>query len=152
MTALRVIYIIAMGILLVTLVGVGIWAFYEGPSYSDFGSGYSSAGWDAYHAAQKTYHQNVLIIAYIIGLLFVSLGLWLKEKWNVMRSGLLLGGLLILIYGVSQGAGSVGGPATFVAVAIGLVVVLVLGYIKLVPKMKPSKPKPMDKEKGDEGY
>jgi len=132
MTAIRVIYIIALGALLVALVAVGIWAFYNSPDYSHYG--YDN--YQAYHEAESAYHRNVLIIGYVIGLIFITLGMVLKERWNVMRSGLLLGGLLTLIYAISQAAGDVSKPVMFTAIFIGLVVVITLGLLKLVPRRK----------------
>jgi len=94
--------------------------------------------WEAYRDAMRVYHRNVFFIAYPLGLLFVILGLVLRPRLDIMRSGLLLGGVITMIYAVSQGFGDISNPLKFGAITIGLAVLIFLGYRTLIERRQPS--------------
>ena len=115
-----IMYGITLGVLLAILVGFGITAFYH-HSYSYGGS--------------SDYGRNVLLIAFSCGMLFSVIGLALPSKLGVFRLGLLLGGLGTMLYGlIDSGVSGSGWKWAFGAVAIGLILLVPLGYFTLVPK------------------
>ena len=122
LTSVKTLYGIGIGILLAMLVGFGIAAFYENSGYY----------WE------NDYLRNVLLIAFPIGLIFTVVGLILPYRLNVLRLGLVIGGLGTMLYSIIRATtGSYGGVDLawlFGAVAIGLIVLIPLGYFKLVAK------------------
>jgi len=125
MTAIKIIYGLVVGILLAILVGFGIATFYQSPD-----------SWGS--TAQETYNRNVFIIAYACGFVFIVLGLVLKPKFNVMRVGLLVGGLGTMIYAFARGAEAMSNSVIFGAIATVLIVLIFLGYKKLITREKPT--------------
>jgi len=89
--------------------------------------------------ADQGYRRNVFFITFPLALLTVGLGLWLPPRLDVLRSGLVLGGAGLLLYGVVQYGRAAGDIARFVAVAVGLVVILYLGYRQLIQR-RPTEP------------
>jgi hypothetical protein len=124
MTVLKILYVIALAITLVVMVGYGIHAFYEG------------SGGD--------YHRNVLIIAYVWGLLFIVVSLALKPKLGVIKTGFLVGALITIVYAACQGAGRVSDAVMFGYTAVSLFVLFSVGYIKLIDRKKPATPTLID--------
>jgi len=125
MTAIKIIYGLVVGILLAILVGVGIATFYQSPD-----------SWTS--TAQETYIRNVFIIAYACGFVFLVLGLVLKPKFNIMRIGLLVGGSGTMIYAFGRGAEAMSYSVIFGAIAAVLIVLIFLGYKKLITREEPT--------------
>lgn len=116
-------YGITLGVFLAILVGFGIAAFYK-QSYGYYG--YWGGG---------DYGRNVLLIAFSCGLIFSVIGLILPNKLGVFRLGLLIGGFGTMIFAlIYSSAAGLGLQWAFGATAIGLIVLIPLGYWKLVPK------------------
>jgi len=116
MTAIKVIYGLGIGLMLIALVGFGIAAFYQPPDYGGWGN----------------YAINVSIITGIYGLALALAGLLLTSRLNTIKIGLLFGGLLTLIaetifLGITV---SLGGA--FAAAFIVLVILVAAGYYSLV--------------------
>lgn len=142
---LKVIYVLFLGLILTVAVGVGIAAFYpepEAPTYPNT-TGQSSAEQQAaqqeydkqlqqHHEASAEYNRNVSLIVLGFALVFLVLGLTLQAKADVLADGLLLGGLLTLLYSVIRGFNADDDKYTFVLVVVGLGMALVLGYLKFV--------------------
>ncbi|GEM_PF-302381 len=95
---------------------------------------------EVFEQAEKVYHRNVFFVAFPLAVLSVGLGLLLPTRLEVFRPGLLLGGGGLVIYAVAQSQGAVGNLAGFLAVAVGLVVLVFLGYRQLVQKQTPEPP------------
>ena len=115
-------YGITFGVLLAILVGFGIAAFYHHSYYYGYGG-------------SSDYGRNVLLIAFSCGLIFSVIGLLLPNKLGVFRLGLLIGGFGTMLYALTySGVSGLGWQWSFGAVAIGLIVLIPLGYLKLVPK------------------
>ncbi|MEA1958691.1 MAG: hypothetical protein U9N44_03320 [Chloroflexota bacterium] len=135
LTSVKTLYGIGIGILLAMLVGFGIAAFYENSGYY----------WE------NDYLRNVLLIAFPIGLIFTVVGLILPYRLNVLRLGLVIGGLGTMLYSIIRATtGSYGGVDLawlFGAVAIGLVVLVPLGYYRFVMKNN----RDISSEKGKNG-
>lgn len=147
---LKVIYAFFVGILLSIFVGVGISTFYPEPQPPETPTIYTRANLDttstefkeqeaAYNEAQKQYskdvsdyNRNISIIALVAAVLFMSVGMLLSSKLHVLSDGLLLGGVFTLIYSLFRGFISEENTYRFVIVSIGLVIALVLGYVKFI--------------------
>jgi hypothetical protein len=118
--SVKIMYGITLGVLLAILVGFGITAFYHHP--------YSYGGF-------SDYGRNVLLIAFSCGLVFSVIGLLLPHKLSVFSLGLLIGGLGTMLYAlVDSGISGLGWKWAFGAVAIGIIVLVPLGYFTLVSR------------------
>jgi energy-coupling factor transporter transmembrane protein EcfT len=126
MQFIKVIYALTIMAFLIMIVAFGISALYEGPKYI----GYND--WQAYAADQRDYARNVFFISYPVGVLFVILGLILRPRLDVVRPGLLLGGLGTMIYAIAQDELSY--KVRFAGVFIGLVILLIIGYRMLLER------------------
>lgn len=156
---LKLIYTILIGIFLAVFVGVGIAAFYPGPKfpeqplllkycspeiakdaaqYAEFKS--QAEKFDetekVYQAQAQVYNRNVSIIAIIASIIIVIASLTLFRTILLIADGLLLGGVLTLIYSVLRGFGTEDNMFRFIVVSVGFLVSLVLGYVKFI---KPAK-------------
>jgi len=68
------------------------------------------------------------------------LSLTVLHKIEILTDGFLLGGLLTLLYAIVRGFGSDDNKFRFLMVTVGLIVALILGYIKFIrPKAASSK-------------
>ncbi|MCJ7804578.1 hypothetical protein MUP35_02485 [Patescibacteria group bacterium] len=154
---LRFVYIIFIGVLLATLVGVGIAAFYPGPKMPEpplsikYGNSYCEGPKDeatsqqirqeqekfdkdmkVFQPQNEKYNRNVSIIAIIAAILILVISLTLFKKILLIADGLLLGGVLTLIYSIIRGCGGGDNIFRFIIVSVGLVISLLLGYIKFI--------------------
>jgi hypothetical protein len=152
---LKYIYTIFVGILLATFIGVGISAFYPGPKQPEFPPDYGAPykyglGQDGtpsaemiarqdeftakskeYQDASKKYNRDVSIIALVSAIVVFVVSIVLK-RLTYIADGLLLGGVLTLLYSIIRGFDTEDNMFRFVVVAIGLVVALILGYLKFI--------------------
>lgn len=160
---LRFIYTIFIGVLFATMVGVGISAFYKGPVYPDTpatlrypqSENLNSVEREKYIAEQEafdrrseefqkqsnTYERNVSIIAVVAALATVVVSLFAAKTLLIIADGLLLGGVLTLLYGIVRGFGAGDDIYRFIIVTIGFIVSIILGYLKLIQSSKPVKSK-----------
>jgi len=84
-----------------------------------------------YQDDRVDYHRNVFIIASVLGIAAIAAGLLLFRRVEAMPLGLLLGGLGVVIFGWAQAAddfGEIGMAPLFAVVAVGLAIVLAVGY------------------------
>lgn len=156
---IKFLYTIFLGIFLATFVGVGIAAFYPEPKYpeqpailkycspditkdtvklDEFRE--QSESFDkaekTYMAASQVYNRNVSIVALIGATILVIASLTLFRKVLLIADGLLLGGVLTLLYSVIRGFSSEDNMFRFLVVSAGLIISLVLGYIKFIKTKK----------------
>jgi hypothetical protein len=147
---LKALYAIAIAFLVVAFVGFGISAFYPEPRYP----AYPNVGErtrpenrtpeqkekiEEYRQKEKAYRENIstynLIVASIsIGaavLLLVGSIVWLS-RLAVIGDGVALGAVFTLFYGLIRAFISNNEQFRFVAVAIGLVIVIALVYWRFV--------------------
>ena len=92
-----------------------------------------------YQDDRVDYHRNVFIIASVLGIAAIAAGLLLFRRVEAMPLGLLLGGLGVVIFGWAQAAddfGEIGMAPLFAVVAVGLAIVLAVGYRLLGPAGK----------------
>ncbi|MBU4099347.1 hypothetical protein KJ980_06890 [Patescibacteria group bacterium] len=158
---LKFIYTLFIGILLALFVGFGIAAFYEEPKYPEppISLRYSSPVYPEtkestaasrlkadqikqdklekdFQKKISVYNRNVSVIALTAAIIYLIVSLTLTKHLMLLSDGLLLGGVFTLLYGIGRGFGSNDSKFQFIMVTIGLVISLVLGYIKFI------KPKP----------
>jgi hypothetical protein len=77
------------------------------------------------------YRRNVFILASLLGVAAIAAGLALFRRVEAMPLGLMLGGLGVIIFGWAQAAedfGEIGEAPLFAAAAVGLAIVLAVGY------------------------
>jgi hypothetical protein len=156
---LKLIYTFLIGIFLAVFVGVGISAFYHEPKFPEQpvilkycspdmikdatqGAEFTSqiAQFDkeekSFQEKSQIYNRNVSIIAIIASIVIVIASLTLFQSVLLIPDGLLLGGVLSLIYGVLRGFGTTDNMFRFIVVSIGLFVSLFLGYMKFIQPAK----------------
>jgi len=156
---LKLIYTFLIGIFLAVFVGVGISAFYPGPKFPEQPvalkycspemfkdpSEYQEFKTEAekfdliekdFRAQSQIYNRNVSIIALTASIIIVVASLTLFRAILLIADGLLLGGVLTLIYSVIRGFEAEDNIFRFMVVSVGLFVSLALGYLKFI---KPAK-------------
>ena len=156
---LKLIYTFLIGIFLAVFVGVGIAAFYPGPKfpeqpvilkycspemikdatqYAEFKT--QAEKFDQtekdFQVKSQIYNRNVSTIALAASILIVIASLTLFRTILLIADGLLLGGVLTLIYSVMRGFGAEDNIFRFVVVSVGLFISLFLGYIKFIKPVK----------------
>ncbi len=152
---LKLLYTLLIGIFVAVFIGVGIAAFYpelkypEPPNSIKYGysepeknekmSEETKAEIEKYEQEQKTfqinsqvYNRNVSILALIFSIILVIISLTLFKKIYLIADGLLLGGVLTLLYSVIRGFESDSNMFRFIVVSVGLVISLFLGYVKFI--------------------
>ena len=158
---LKLVYTIFIGVLLAIFVGVGIAAFYPQPKHPEtplllklykpptepLSDPTISAQLEE---EQKTfdetlkifmermakYNRDVSIISLIAAILILIISLTLFRKILIIADGLLLGGVITLLYSVARVFGSGDDKLRFLVVSVGLVVSLILGYLKFTEPSK----------------
>ncbi|KKQ32254.1 hypothetical protein A2362_00805 [Candidatus Curtissbacteria bacterium RIFOXYB1_FULL_41_59] len=155
---LKIIYSIFIGVLFAVLVGVGIAAFYPEPKPPEYPSalkipregGLNQPVFNelkgeqeefdrlekAFEQNLETYNRNVSIIAIVASIITLVVSLTLFGKLLLIADGLLLGGVLTLLYSIIRGFGSGNNKFQFIIVSLSFTVALILGYIKLAKPPK----------------
>jgi len=153
---LRLVYTFFIGVLLATFVGVGIAAFYPGPkapeppvsvkyappceSFKDEVASQKirdeqeefDKSMRVYQTQSEKYNRDVSIASLLAAILILIVSLTLFKKILLIADGLLLGGVLTLIYSIIRGFGSGDNMFRFLVVSAGMVIALFLGYIKFI--------------------
>lgn len=146
---LKVIYTFFTGVLLAVFVGVGISAFYPSPTYPDCrpiavaptaGSETSTATVDAdcerqqdeYDQARQQHARFASLVSLVAALVFLAIGLLFAQSLGVLADGFVLGGVFTLLYSVAAGFDGEDFKFRFLIVSVGVVVALLLGYLKFV--------------------
>ena len=155
---LKIIYSIFIGVLFAVLVGVGIAAFYPEPKPPEYPSALKipregglnqpvfeelKGEQEEYDRLEKAfrqnleiYNRNVSIIAIVASIITLVVSLTLFKKLFLIADGLLLGGVLTILYSIIRGFGSGNNKFQFIIVSISFIVALILGYIKLAKPPK----------------
>ncbi len=135
-------------------VGVGISAFYKGPIYPEmpavlrfcttelkdttkFAEFQTQAEQfdkleKIYQKQQQLYSKNVATIAVLAAIILVIASLTLLRKILLIADGILLGGVMTLLYSVVRGFEAQDTMFQFFVVSIGLFISLILGYVKFI--------------------
>ena len=158
---LKLVYTIFIGVLLSIFVGVGIAAFYSEPEHPETPTllklyklptdpsrdptisaqlQYEQEAFDevlkTYEEKMEEYNKNVSIISLVAAILILVISLMLFRKLLIIADGLLIGGVITLLYSVVRVFGSGDDKLRFLVVAVGLVVSLILGYLKFITEPK----------------
>lgn len=155
---LKLLYSLAIALLVVAFVGFGISAFYPSPEFPqpppqlEFGVGENPTEKEkemmieqrekeeAYQDRFSDYNQVVSSIAIGVAVvLLVGSILWLSGV-AVIGDGVTLGAVFTLFYGLIRAFMTESEVFRFVAVAIGLVVVMALVYLKFVRSTRKAEP------------
>lgn len=146
---IRYIYTFFVGLFLAIFVGMGISLFYVEPKPPEAPAWYGvTAEKDltstqqqeeiAFNNKQKTYNQqmyhynrNASLIALVCAVIILVISLSFAEKIGVIADGLLLGGIFTLLYGVGRGMATNSNAYRFLVASVGLIVTIILGYLKL---------------------
>lgn len=86
----------------------------------------------AYEEMQNRYGRNVSIIAVGFAILFFVLSLVFVHKLDIISDGILLGGVLTLLYSIGWGIATQDNKFRFFIVTFGVLIALILGYYKFV--------------------
>jgi hypothetical protein len=157
---IRLIYTVFLGILAALFIGWGIAAFYPAPQRPDYPPVVSQplnlktdegittsvespeerAAQQSYDAAARkhdkeifpTYNRNVSVLAMIGAIVVLVISLVFLKKIELLSDGLLFGGVLTTLYAIIRGFMGNDPKYGFIVVAIGLVIALILGYVKFI--------------------
>lgn len=149
----RFLYVLVIGLLFAAFIGFGLATFYKAPKSPDYPVelSYPAPVKDGttdeaslikqreFEKRQKSYatdmssynlYASIVLIAIAVVVLAISmLGL---EKVEVIGDGLTLGGVFTLLYGLGRGMAVENDIFRFIAVAAGLVIILILTYLKFI--------------------
>jgi hypothetical protein len=148
---IKFVYTIFLALLVALFVGLGISAFYPAPTAPQ-----SPVELDAekpgceetielknireqfnrdqrdFEEKSKPYSRNVSIISLAAAIVILIASLTLLAKIKMIADGILLGGVFTTIYSIIRGLMSEDTKFRFLIVTIGLLIALVLGYIKFI--------------------
>jgi len=150
-SGLETIYTLFLALMIALFFGLSISAFYIQPKEPEYptilqvnskGGTMTSEQLDAqynYDLATKSfqkefsvYNRNVSIITLVLAIIALTVGLLFFENIFVISNGLLLGGLFTLLYSMVRGFMSDNTQFRLIVVTVGLIVAIVLGYIKFI--------------------
>jgi len=155
---LQILYMVALGIIIALFCGLGIDTFYPGPKAPEYSTILMNQQYKTvpvtgtvtqtpeelqaqkdYDAAQtkymealKPHSRNASIIAILLAIGALALSLTVLVKWEVIANGMLLGGIFIMGYSIILGMMSEDTRFRFFLVAAGVLIALVLGYLKFI--------------------
>jgi len=148
---IKFVYTIFLALLVALFVGLGISAFYPGPKEPAFPVELQAEKpgcedteelkdiREKYNIDQQkftenfnTYSRNVSAISIITAILILVASLTLLAKIKMIADGILLGGVFTTIYGIIRGLMSEDAKFRFLIVTVGLLIALILGYIKFI--------------------
>ncbi len=155
---LQFIYTFFLGITIALFIGIGINTFYPQPDMPQppetlnslnnlnkqpteqqiaLQNSYDISVQDFNKNKMNPYNRNVSIITLATAIILVALSMLLEHKnIKVIADGVMVGGLLTLLYSVGRGVASQDNQYMFGAVAVGLALVLYLGYHRFVAPYK----------------
>lgn len=158
--ASKLLYVIAIGLLVVGVVGFGFSAFYPQPAYPEYPSTLTTPtkvdgtltdeqqqiqrqfDADAKIAQDKieNYNRNISIGLIIASLIILGISIMGVGKIDIIGDGLTLGGVFTLFYGLGRAMAGGDDKVRFLAAVVGLVVILGLTYWKFI---KPNQTAPV---------
>jgi len=156
---LKNLYALFLGLILATFVGVGIATFYPEPKMPEYPTTLSrstpsvpdkafdeenrvvqekfDADQKAYEIISSNYNRNASAIVIAFAVLFLAISLIFEAKLAIIADGLLLGGIFTLLYGIIRGFMTDQMTYRFIITTVGLIVALVLGYVKFAHQSSP---------------
>jgi hypothetical protein len=148
---LKYIYTIFLALLVALFVGLGIDAFYPGPKApespviletekpgcedtAELKTARLQFAEDQrkFQEADKPYNRNVSMLALTAAIVVLVASLTLLSKIKMIADGILLGGVFTTAYSIIRGLASEDTKFRFLIVTIGLIIAIVLGYIKFI--------------------
>lgn len=78
------------------------------------------------------YSRNVSTIAAAAAIVFLIISLTVLRPIPLFSDGFLLGGILTFLYSIARGFGADDNVFRFVIISLGLVIALVLGYVRFI--------------------
>lgn len=153
---IKFIYTIFLALIIALFVGLGIGAFYnrpeaptypseldaitrldcvETPEHKTLRENFDQAQKD-YTEVSKIYNRNVSAISMVAAIIILIFSLTFLSKIKMMADGILLGGVFTTIYSIIRGLMSNNLQFRFLIVAVGLLIALILGYIKFIRPKK----------------
>jgi len=149
--AIKYIYTLFLALLISLFIGFGIDAFYPGPVSPSYPAELNAVkpGCEEtpeqqnirkeYNQAQnkfmedfKPYNRDVSVIALTAAILILIFSMTMLSKIKMIADGVLLGGVFITIYSIIRGIMSQSSQFRFLIVSVGLVIALILGYLKFI--------------------
>lgn len=146
----QVLYKLFLAVMVSLFIGFGIGVFYTSPKAPDYPVEIQNKSGDQFTTAEKqletdfnrdqrefqtkfeVYSRNVSAIALGFSIVLMILSLLWLSKIEIIGDGVLFGGLLTMVYGIIRGFMSNEPKYQFVVVSVGLVVTLILGYLKFI--------------------
>jgi len=156
---IKFVYTIFLALLVALFVGLGISAFYPGPKEPQYPLDlnidkpgceetqelkntrvdFERANRD-FQEKFKSYSRNVSVVSLAAAILILIASLTLLAKIKMIADGILLGGVFTTVYSLIRGLMSEDTKFRFLIVTVGLLIALVLGYIKFIrPKEESEK-------------
>ncbi len=154
----KFVYTVFLALLVALFVGLGISAFYPGPKEPAMPVALEAEKpgcedtaelkslREQYNLAQqnfaekfKAYSRNVSAISIISAIIILVASLTLLSKIKMIADGILLGGVFTTVYSIIRGLMSEDTKFRFLIVSIGLIIALVLGYIKFIKPKEEAK-------------
>jgi hypothetical protein len=147
---LKFVYALFIGIMLAVFIGVGIDAFYPGPTAPESPAILNNIKSNdltdeqiiaeteynnklkQYQEDQEPYSRNVSIITLIFAVIILVISLLFEKKLEIISEGLLLGGVFTLGYSIIRGFMSADPKYRFIVLTIGLIVAIGVGYMKFI--------------------
>mgnify|MGYP001564323549 CR=1 FL=1 len=149
---LKNLYALFLGLFLAVFIGVGIATFYLAPTPPEYPTVLSrptpsnpdkqfdeetrlsqekfDVDQKAFQQVESRYNRNVSTIVIAFAVLFLAISLIFEAKIAIIADGLLLGGIFTLLYGIMRGFMTDQMTYRFIVTTVGLIVALILGYIK----------------------
>ncbi|MCX6761092.1 MAG: hypothetical protein NTZ84_03265 [Candidatus Nealsonbacteria bacterium] len=149
--AIKLIYTLFLALLVALFVGLGISSFYPGPKapqyplqldetkpgcdetaeYKTIRAEFNQSQ-QKYMEESKPYNRNVSIVSLVAAIIILVSSLTLLNKIKMIADGILLGGVFTTMYSIIRGLMSEDSQFRFLIVTVGLLIALVLGYVKFI--------------------
>lgn len=144
------IYTVFLALLISLFFGLGVSAFYPAPKSPSYPIALEKTTQEnqtqeekdtlvkyeneqkEYQANFAKYSRNVSMITLGLAVLALSIGLIFMNRISLISDGLMLGGVFTLIYSMIRGFMTEDVRYRFIIVSVGLLITLVLGYIKFI--------------------
>lgn len=151
---LKLIYSLFLGVLIALFVGVGIETFYPQPPSPRAPAELELMGKEptanqlqverAFNARQadwqqqmRPYNRNVSLITLTSAIILVAASILLEHRIKILADGIMLGGLLTLLYSIGRGFAAQDPKYSFMVITAGLIIALVLGYLRFIRPQTP---------------
>lgn len=140
MRFLRVVYAVAIAIVLVLVVMFGVEAFYPSPQYPEYPEpipAYDSPeyeeweqeraeAWDEYEQEVAMYERNIFFVVLPLGVVFAVGGTFVRPRLDIFGAGLILGGIGTMISAITPY--NLDNMLRFAGIAATLAVLVFVGY------------------------